>query len=212
MADAMTKERDFADPRIPNRDECVLRYLLDRWATERTNKVHVVFADGEEWTFGELQKMVRAKAAGLRQLGIKQGEHVAVWLPNGRDALLAFYAINYIGAVFVPFNTAYRGSLLQHVIANSGARFLLVHPDLVPRLGEIDLAKVERLVVTTQAQVTDAPRPVTAFDSLICSFAVDSSSSLSARASKTIKLCEIALITEGRRASSGSMPSMSHMT
>lgn len=167
MADAMTKERDFADPRIPNRDECVLRYLLDRWATERTNKVHVVFADGEEWTFGELQKMVRAKAAGLRQLGIKQGEHVAVWLPNGRDALLAFYAINYIGAVFVPFNTAYRGSLLQHVIANSGARFLLVHPDLVPRLGEIDLAKVERLVVTTQAQVTDAPRPVTAFDSLI---------------------------------------------
>lgn len=162
----MTKQRDFTDPRIPNRDECVLRYLLDKWAEERTDKAHVVFADGEEWTFGELQEKVRAKAAGLRELGVRQGEHVAVWLPNGRDALIAFYAINYIGAVFVPFNTAYRGNLLQHVIANSGARFLLVHPDLLPRLAEIDLAKVERLVVTTDNQPSSAPRPITAFGSL----------------------------------------------
>jgi crotonobetaine/carnitine-CoA ligase len=163
----MTIERDFTDPRIPNRDECVLRYLLDKWATERPDKAHVVFADGEEWTFSELQKKVRAKAAGLRELGIKQGEHVAVWLPNGRDALIAFYAINYIGAVFVPFNTAYRGNLLGHVIANSGARFLLVHPDLVPRLDEIDLAQVEQLVVTTDVQPDSSPLPVTAFDSVL---------------------------------------------
>ncbi|WP_421990815.1 AMP-binding protein [Qipengyuania sp.] len=162
----MAKEDDFTDPRIPNRDVCVLRYLVDRWAAERPEKAHVVFADGDEWTFAELQKKVRAKAAGLRDLGIRQGEHVAVWLPNGPDALLAFYAINYIGAVFVPFNTAYRGSLLQHVIANSGARFLLVHPDLLPRLSEIDLAKVEQLVVTTNGDADCAPLPVTRFDSL----------------------------------------------
>ena len=162
----MAKEDDFADPRIPNRDVCVLRYLVDRWAAERPEKAHVVFADGDEWTFAELQKRVRAKAAGLRDLGIRQGEHVAVWLPNGPDALLAFYAINYIGAVFVPFNTAYRGSLLQHVIANSGARFLLVHPDLLPRLSEIDLAKVEQLVVTTNGDADCAKLPVTRFDSL----------------------------------------------
>ncbi|MEE3155784.1 MAG: AMP-binding protein, partial [Pseudomonadota bacterium] len=109
---------------------------------------------------------VRTKAAGLRAMGIEQGEHVAVWLPNGPDALIAFYAINYIGAVFVPFNTAYRGQLLQHVIANSGARVLLVHPDLVPRLHEIDLGRVERLVVTTGIEVPEAPRPIQRFDEL----------------------------------------------
>lgn len=162
----MAGEPDFTDPRIPNRNECVLRYLLDRWAVERTDKAHVVFADGQEWTFGELQKKVRAKAAGLRELGVKQGEHVAVWLPNGPEALIAFYAINYIGAVFVPFNTAYRGNLLQHVIANSGARILIVHPDLIPRLSEVDLAKIEKLVVTTETQPKSAPRPITAFSSL----------------------------------------------
>lgn len=162
----MTRERDFTDPRIPNRDECVLRYLLDRWANERPDQPHVVFADGAEWTFAELRDKVRTKAAGLRAMGIEQGEHVAVWLPNGPDALIAFYAINYIGAVFVPFNTAYRGQLLQHVIANSGARVLLVHPDLVSRLSEIDLGRVERLVVTTGIEVPEAPRPIQRFDEL----------------------------------------------
>lgn len=162
----MTRERDFTDPRIPDRDECVLRYLLDRWANERPDQPHVVFADGAEWTFAELRDKVRSKAAGLRAMGIEQGEHVAVWLPNGPDALIAFYAINYIGAVFVPFNTAYRGQLLQHVIANSGARVLLVHPDLVPRLSEIDLGRVERLVVTTGIEVPEAPRPIQRFDEL----------------------------------------------
>ena len=162
----MTRERDFTDPHIPNRDECVLRYLLDRWANERPDQPHVVFADGAEWTFAELRDKVRTKAAGLRAMGIEQGEHVAVWLPNGPDALIAFYAINYIGAVFVPFNTAYRGQLLQHVIANSGARVLLVHPDLVPRLHEIDLGRVERLVVTTGIEVPEAPRPIQRFDEL----------------------------------------------
>lgn len=162
----MTRERDFTDPRIPNRDECVLRYLLDRWANERPDQPHVVFADGAEWTFAELRDKVRTKAAGLRAMGIEQGEHVAVWLPNGPDALIAFYAINYIGAVFVPFNTAYRGQLLQHVIANSGARVLLVHPDLVSRLSEIDLGRVERLVVTTGIEVPEAPQPIQRFDEL----------------------------------------------
>lgn len=162
----MTRERDFTDPRIPNRDECVLRYLLDRWANERPDQPHVVFAEGAEWTFAELRDKVRTKAAGLRAMGIEQGEHVAVWLPNGPDALIAFYAINYIGAVFVPFNTAYRGQLLQHVIANSGARVLLVHPDLVPRLHEIDLGRVELLVVTTGIEVPEAPQPIQRFDEL----------------------------------------------
>jgi crotonobetaine/carnitine-CoA ligase len=158
--------RDFTDPRIPNRDECVLRYLVDRWASERADKVHVVWEDGEEWTFAEVRRRVIEKAAGLEKLGVQQGDFVAVWLPNGRDALLAFYAINYLGAVFVPFNTAYRGNLLAHVVANSGAKLILAHPDLVPRLGEIDLASLQQLVLTTQAAAPDVGLAVSRFDDL----------------------------------------------
>lgn len=142
------KPRDFADPRIPDRDVCVLRYLLNRWAGAQPDKTHLVFEDGECWSFAETRRRTIAKAVGLQKLGVRQGDHVAVWLPNGRDAILAFYAINYLGAVFVPFNTAYRGNLLAHVLTNSGARLIIAHPDLVGRLHEVERGELETLVVT----------------------------------------------------------------
>lgn len=163
---ATDEGRDFADPRIPNRNECVLRYLIDRWAVERPDKTHVIFEDGEEWSYAELRRRVIEKAAGLQGIGVKQGDFVAAWLPSGRDALTAFYAINYLGAVFVPFNTAYRGNLLAHVVANSGAKVMIVHPDLVDRLAEIDLAAIEQLVLVTQAEAPDIGVPAIRFDDL----------------------------------------------
>ncbi|WP_300973644.1 AMP-binding protein [Sphingomonas sp. LHG3406-1] len=158
--------RDFHDPRVPNRDQCVLRYLLDRWARERPDKTHIVFEDGEEWSFAEVRARVIAKAAGLQKLGVQRGDRVAVWLPNGREALLVFYAINYLGAVFVPFNTAYRGNLLAHVVRNSDARLIVAHPDLVPRLAEIDLAALEQMVLTGSEQAEVANLSVTGFSAL----------------------------------------------
>lgn len=156
--------RDFADPRIPNRNECVLRYLVDRWADERPDKTHVIFEDGEEWSYAELRRRVVSKAAGLQRLGVRQGDHVAAWLPSGRDALIAFYAINYIGAVFVPFNTAYRGKMLGHVVRNSGAIVMIVHPDLVERLAEIDRAELAQLVIVSDAPAPDIGLPAVRFD------------------------------------------------
>ncbi|MBP2274817.1 MULTISPECIES: AMP-binding protein [Sphingomonas] len=156
--------RDFADPRIPNRNECVLRYLVDRWADERPDKTHVIFEDGEEWSYAELRRRVVSKAAGLQRLGVRQGDHVAAWLPSGRDALIAFYAINYIGAVFVPFNTAYRGKMLGHVVRNSGATVMIVHPDLVERLAEIDRAELAQLVIVSDAPAPDIGLPAVRFD------------------------------------------------
>jgi carnitine-CoA ligase len=167
MTETLAKaEPDFADPRVPDRDQCVLRYLLDRWAAERPDKTHVIFEDGEEWNFSTVRRMVLEKAAGLQKLGVAQGDFVAVWLPNGRDALITFYAINYLGAVFVPFNTAYRGTILEHVIANSGATLMITHPDLLDRLEEIDTAMLEQLVLTTDASVSRVALPVTRFSDI----------------------------------------------
>ncbi|MGK0442903.1 MAG: crotonobetaine/carnitine-CoA ligase, partial [Pseudohongiellaceae bacterium] len=137
------KKSDFYDQRIPDRDQCVVRYLIDRWAQEAPDKVYVRFEDGDTWTYAELKERVVKTAVGFQKLGVQQGETVAVWLPNGPDALLSFYALNYIGAIFVPFNTAFCGNMLHHVIDNSDAKIIVVHKDLAPRLTEIDLAKLK---------------------------------------------------------------------
>ena len=74
----------------------MLRYLVDDWADKQPDAVYAVFEDGSSWTYAELRDLVVTKAAGLQKLGVKRGEHVAVWMQNGGEALVTFYAINYL--------------------------------------------------------------------------------------------------------------------
>ena len=143
---------ESSDPRIVARDHCVLRPLLDRWAAAQPDKVYVKFWHGEEWTYRQLRERVVAVAKGLEDLGVKRGDHVVMWLPNGPEGLLTFYGINYLGAVFVPINTSYKGGLLEHVVENSDAEVIIAHAQLAPRLAEVDRAKLKHLVVVGGAE------------------------------------------------------------
>ena len=63
-------------------------------------------------------------------LGVRKGETVLVWLPNSVECLRVWFGINWLGAVYVPINTAYKGHLLEHVISNAGARIMVTVPSL----------------------------------------------------------------------------------
>ncbi len=134
------------DPRIAPPEDCVTGPLIERWAARQPDKVYAVFPDGSSWTYGELQAQVRRTAIGLQALGVRQGDHVVSWLPNGPDALRVWYALNMLGAVYVPINIAYRGGLLAHVVENSDASLIVAHVDLIERLESIDRARLRRLV------------------------------------------------------------------
>ncbi|MEY8828895.1 AMP-binding protein [Sedimentitalea sp. XS_ASV28] len=137
------------DPRVPERDKVVTRYLIDRWAQERPAKVFAKFDDtGEEWNYAQFREMVVQTALGLQQQGVRQGDHVLVWMPNCREQIRIFFAINYLGAVYVPINTAYKGSLLEHVIDVSDARLAIVDASLAPRLEGCNLHALEHVLIT----------------------------------------------------------------
>ena len=44
------------------------------------------------------------------------------------------FAINYLGAVYVPVNPALKGSSLEHVLHNAGAAFAIVHDSVLDRV------------------------------------------------------------------------------
>ena len=139
-------------------EECVLQPLLDRRARETPDKVFVQFADsGTTWTYRELHEHVRETAAALQALGVRQDEAVLTWLPNGPDALRIWFAVNYIGAIYIPLNLAYRGQILEHAVHSSGARLIVAHPDLLPRLDAIDAAALERRVPIESARSLRQP-------------------------------------------------------
>jgi crotonobetaine/carnitine-CoA ligase len=136
----------LADHRVPPADECVLRYVLDKWAERQPDKPYVVFAHGTAWSYAQTRDRTRRTAAALAGLGVRQGDHVACWLSLDASALQAMLAINYLGAVYVPFNTAYRGGVLEHVIANSDAAVLIADARLLERLADVNCATLNTVI------------------------------------------------------------------
>jgi crotonobetaine/carnitine-CoA ligase len=130
-------------------DRYVLRNLIERHARERGDNVFVLFSTGEQWSYARLRANVRRIAASLQSLGVKQDDFVLSWLPNGPHALAVWFALNYIGAVYVPVNVSYRGRLLAHVIQNSGARLMVADARLAERLAEVDTAILDTLVTVS---------------------------------------------------------------
>lgn len=131
---------------MPRRDQCVTGVLLEKWALERPDAIFLEFEDGGTWTFADTLERTRRAAAGLRDLGVESGSHVLSWLPTCRESVLTWFGANYLGAVFVPVNTAYRGRLLAYVIALSDATVLIAHSGLLARLNDVDTAQLRDVV------------------------------------------------------------------
>src|SRR5512136_2837647 len=86
---------------------CVLRYALERNARAKPDEVFAAFEGGELWTFAQTLQQVESLAGNLYELGVRQGDHVILVLPTSPLALRAIFAINYLGAVYVPVNPAF---------------------------------------------------------------------------------------------------------
>jgi crotonobetaine/carnitine-CoA ligase len=115
-------------------DVCVLRYALERHARSKPDDTFAMFEGGERWTFAQTLEQVASLAGNLHELGIRKGDHVVLVLPTSPLALRTMFAINYLGAVYVPVNPALRGSSLEHVLHNAGAALAVVHDSVIDRV------------------------------------------------------------------------------
>jgi len=55
-------------------------------------------------------------------------------LDNNPESVVCWFAINTLGAISVPFNTAFKGEYLRHQLVDSGADIIIVEPHYVDRL------------------------------------------------------------------------------
>jgi len=141
-----TPHPPWFDQARPEREDAVLPFMLERNARLAPDHPSFRFADGETWTCAEVLRHTRRTAALLREHGVRSGDFVVVWLPSGQAMIRAWFAINYLGAVFVPINLDFRGSLLRHAITESKARLMIMHPQLLSRLDYVEPTQLERLL------------------------------------------------------------------
>lgn len=99
---------------------------LLRRSAERFPLLPFFIDDERQVTFSAFDKDVDRMAAGLIKIGVGHGDHVAIWLPNCFEWVLAFCAAARIGAVVVPVNTRYKAEEARYVIEQSDAKFLIM--------------------------------------------------------------------------------------
>jgi acyl-CoA synthetase (AMP-forming)/AMP-acid ligase II len=95
--------------------------------------------DGEiRWTFRDLVTNVGRAAAAMIADGVRPGDRVAVWAPNGYRWVMAALGAVSAGAVLVPVSTRYKAVLAAHDAVAEAA--VIGVPD--NRLGEVGRALV----------------------------------------------------------------------
>ncbi|HVQ92931.1 MAG TPA: FadD3 family acyl-CoA ligase [Mycobacteriales bacterium] len=77
-------------------------------------------------TFAELGEQIYRCAAAMIATGVRRGDRVAIWAPNGHRFVVAALGAVTAGAVLVPVNTRYKGDEAGWILGTSGARLLLV--------------------------------------------------------------------------------------
>jgi acetyl-CoA synthetase len=99
-----------------------------------------VIWEGEEGStrtlsYGDLKRQVDTAAAGLRKLGVRKGDAVAIHLPMLPETVVALVATAQIGAVAVPLFSGYGPSALASRIQDVGAK-VVITCDAFPRRGK----------------------------------------------------------------------------
>jgi carnitine-CoA ligase len=89
---------------------------------------------GGQATVAEFAAMARSVANGLRSLGVRPGDRVAVLATNSVRFVALWYGIYLAGAVEVPVNADLRGPMLDHVLRDSEPAFLLAESEFLERV------------------------------------------------------------------------------
>ncbi len=102
---------------------------------------------GARHTFREIDSASDRLAAEFQRLGVARGDRVAVMLENSAEMVVALWATLKAGGVFVPVSTGTRPDKLGFLLADSGARCLVI-PDRLNFAGAVADAPALAAVVT----------------------------------------------------------------
>src|SRR3954470_6540483 len=148
--------------RLPLERRVLGPILAERARTEGDRPYLTLSDTGKTFSFGDTDRIVRSVARGLKSRGIKRGDRVAMLLPNGAEFVWTWYACALLGAPMVPINNTYSGALLEYVLADSGARGMVVHRELARALDTIApevRAKLEWVVEAEELLQDEGPDP-----------------------------------------------------
>ena len=107
--------------------ENTLGGVLDDLSKHNPNGWAVRYTDRNYFrTWKELNDEADLIARGMMSLGVKKGDHVAIWATNTPEWILTLFAAAKIGAVLVTVNTNFKIFELEYLLRQSDTKLLVM--------------------------------------------------------------------------------------
>ena len=111
-------------------------YVVEENAREYPEKEAIIFED-RRITYRHLKERVNALAKGLLDLGLGKGDIVALLLYNCSEFVETTFAVNKIGAIWLPLNFRLVGEELAYILNNGDAKILISEADFYETLTRV---------------------------------------------------------------------------
>lgn len=105
---------------------------------------------GRTYKYREFYEMIRDTAKSLKAQGVKEGDKIAICMPNTPQAVMMFYATNMTGAIAVLIHPLSAENEIEKYINECGAKFLLTLDLVYDKIHNIvDKTNVNKIVVAS---------------------------------------------------------------
>jgi long-chain acyl-CoA synthetase len=115
------------------------------------NDSRTAFAFGEQnWTYDRLSLNAEVLARGMAARGVRAGDRVVLHMLNRPEFIMAYYACFRLGAVAVPFRTAFTFAELAPLLRRLMPALYIGDADLYPNVASVDasiLGQDKRFIV-----------------------------------------------------------------
>ena len=104
--------------------------------------------DGNDLSYGDVQRLSYRIARGLANSGVAAGEKVAILSGNDPIAFACVFGISRAGAVWCPINPRNEAAENQFILDGFDCSLLLFHSSFAPMVDKLrpDLPKLRKLV------------------------------------------------------------------
>jgi long-chain acyl-CoA synthetase len=110
------------------------------------DKIALIFED-KSFTYKQLDELAGRVANGLRGLGIKKGDRVALFLPNIPEFVISYLGILKIGAVAVSVNVMLKTAEVSYILHDCAAKAIITTESQSEQVSEADLPELQHILI-----------------------------------------------------------------
>ncbi len=123
-----------------------ITHHIERASKLFPGKTALIFED-RSFTYQQLNLMVNRMANGLKELGVKKGDRVALFLPNIPEFIISYLGTLKLGAIAVSLNVMLKSSEVRFILNDCTAKVLITTEELSQQLPETDVPELKHILI-----------------------------------------------------------------